>query len=214
MYEVFPPMCTSCILRIRYPDNNCHLCCVFTWSRKSVSMKLLLVFLLTSLLTWGCYPKRKVLVRFADGRPKVIRHYKRNDTLNEKLVSYYENGKVEYIKYWRGDWCRYIDNEWYPNGKKSRVSYEKYKDTVRSFDTKDSVVRIKGYLLRYTMQWYDNGKPSLQDFVKDGKECILNFNRNGDTTYKQYLPVRFDGYRPYDTYMTLGGKNKARALFH
>jgi antitoxin component YwqK of YwqJK toxin-antitoxin module len=152
--------------------------------------------LLLSLFLISCYPKQKILVRFPDGRPKVVRHFKRGDTLHEKLVSYYDNGQKEYVKYWRNDvGIKTKATCWYRNGKRQEIMWEKLKDTLRIYNPIDSTVTLIGFHQLYKKDWYENGKPMFESYVKNGHNVFDQYDEQGIFLKEQiHNAVRSDGF--------------------
>lgn len=142
-----------------------------------------------------------MLVYFPDKRPKVIRYYKRGDSLNEKLISYYPNGKKEYIKYWLSDlgW-KYKEYDWYESGAKKSISIRKFKDTVRTYNPADSCYRVKGLVKETYTSWYENGVVHQLQYPKDGKFYEYSYNDKGELVYPYIKTIRPDGYDSVETH--------------
>jgi hypothetical protein len=160
-------------------------------------MKYLLPSLLLAVLLVACYPQHKVLFRWPDGNPKIVRYYRHHDSLDEKLVTYYKNGRKQSAKYWKNELLIiYKTVEWYANGKKQSDQYIKYKDTVRHYDTKDSCLVIRGLEKVYYTYWDSTGRIKRKYYNKNGKKMYDQYNDHGicvqSTPEKAIRPDNYD----------------------
>lgn len=154
-----------------------------------MSTSLLAAFLIS------CYPKTKVLSRWPNGHPRVVRHYRHHDSLNEKLITYYESGKKESISYWCNDYWDYKTMEWYESGAKRLEYIILYKDTSRVFNAADSSYLCTGLMKDHLIEWYENGKLMYERYYQSGQIMDKYNNSKGDSL--RLLPkknIRLDGY--------------------
>lgn len=121
---------------------------------KSSSTCIFLV-VLVSLYLISCYPQKKVLGYYSNGKPKAVRYYKHHDSLYERYVFYYDNGQKQYVRYWRNDLLQvYKMKSWYRNGAKRQVGWMSEKDTSRLYSNSDSTYVFTGLYKERAKGWY------------------------------------------------------------
>lgn len=163
------------------------------------------------LLLPSCYPKVKILAKWPDGNLKLVRHTKRHDSLKERLVEYYDNGKKESVKYWNNDLDPYEMKAWYDNGAKEACIRLWYKDTNRQYNNADSVYVLKGLVKYSFISWYKNGKPEEKLYTYNGKLIREQYDEKGICVQK--TPDRNIAAGNYDSVIYLiAGKAYTRNI--
>jgi hypothetical protein len=164
---------------------------------KSIAKFFLGLFLLFTLLLISCYPKKKILARWTNGQLHIVRHYKFNDTADEKCVYYFDNRKKNYVEYWHS-WYgpSFKRKEWYESGAKKSENLEKYKDTMTTFNLRDSSFSFRGLVKESYRLWDENGKLSHNTYSKNGYIIDFMYNNNKDSLIIDTLKrnIRPDGY--------------------
>jgi hypothetical protein len=110
------------------------------------------------------------------------------------VVGYYENGKKEYVKYWKNDVVYFKTKSWYENGRVKSTESIGYKDTVRivNYSPIDSVYHIvlKGLVKDCYKEWYETGKIKRESYPQDGEKVEINYKYNPDSIKRVMQPIK------------------------
>jgi hypothetical protein len=184
------------------------------------SIKLLFrISLVLSIYLISCYPEKKVLGHYSNGKIKAIRYYKRHDTLNERYVFYYDNGQEQYVRYWRNDLMQvYKMKSWYRNGAKKQTGWMKEKDTSRKYSNSDSEFVFTGLYKESAKGWYQNGKIRFKMVVTKDHFLLVNHYdsldmRTRQEFIKQIRPDNYDTVQ-FRTEKESNGKKYTQTLNH
>lgn len=153
--------------------------------------------LLLSVYLISCYPEKKILGYYPNGKIKAIRYFKRHDSLFERYVFYYDNGQKQYVRYWRNDLLQvYKMKSWYRNGAKRQAGWLKDKDTTRKYSNSDSAFVFTGLYKERAMGWYQNGKIRFEMVVTKDHFVLINYYDSlGVRTRQEFIKqIRPDGY--------------------
>lgn len=139
-------------------------------------------FAILSIYLISCYPQKKILGYYPNGKIKAIRRYKHHDSLYERYVFYYNNGQKQYVRYWRNDLLQvYKMKSWYSNGAKRQEGWMKEKDTTRQYSNSDSVFVFNGLYKESAKGWYQNGKIRFEMVVTKDHFLLLNYYDSSGT---------------------------------
>lgn len=153
------------------------------------------MFILSAYLI-SCYPQKKILAYYPNGRIKDIRHYRHNDSCDERFVYYYDNGQKQYVRHWKGHtYSLYKMKTWYKSGAKRMRGSMQEKDTVSKYNPTDSTITFTGFFKANYKEWYENGKLKFETVNKNGLLFYYHYNEQGVLTRKEFIcGVRPDGY--------------------
>lgn len=176
------------------------------------------VFILSVYLI-SCYPEKKILGRYPNGKIQDVRYFKRHDSLNECFVYYYENGQKQYVRYWRNDLMQvYKMKSWYRNGAKRQAGWMREKDTSRRYSNSDSVYVFTGLYKEYAKGWYQNGKVKFEIVVTKDHFLLVNYYDSLGVRTRQWFikQIRQDGYDTvrFRTEIEPSGKKYTETLNH
>lgn len=162
-----------------------------------INSRLLAGVFILSVYFISCYPEKKILGYYPNGKLKAVRYYKHHDSLYERYVFYYDNGQKQYVRYWRNDLLQvYKMKAWYKSGAKRMEARMKEKDTVREYSHSDSEYVFKGLYKEYARGWFENGKLQFEMITTKDNFLLLNYyNEQGVRTKQEFLKaVGPDGY--------------------
>lgn len=124
-----------------------------------------------------------------------IKYTKKLESTSEKLFFYYENGKKESMKRWKGEF-QVEEIEWYRNGK------EKYHRVVKNliinyspYDSLCQCVRVRKSYETYFTEWDSTGRVRINEYPKNGKVMRAYYDKQckclKDSVYRDSLKISF-----------------------